>query len=258
MAISDWLTLNTESGSGSKEVSVSASKNTAFSARSTTFKVKTASGIEKQVSVNQEAAKPAIDLYPYRKVNGAIGFFFQVRNGGYTPSSELNYQLMMTSENGSWGPNTFRFPTSQGSGWIDTSSTLSDITNIQFMSPNQSGYEVVLNKSQIRLSCSNFRRALGVAGSGYIICNCTVENLSVSGSDYSYVMAPASVSIGSTTPDETFRSLNKSPQKSISLTSLKEYSGSFYCQVRVSEATLSSDDYLFEPSYAGETIISVA
>ena len=47
MAISDWLTLNAESGSGSKEVSGSASENTAFSACSTTFKVKTASGIEK-------------------------------------------------------------------------------------------------------------------------------------------------------------------------------------------------------------------
>lgn len=256
MAKPSWISLSKSSGTGEGSVNVTASSN-GTSLRSGSITIGTESGLTKSVSVSQKAAELAIDLYPYRKVNGAIGFFFQVRRGGYTPSSELNYQLMMTSKGGYWGPNTFRFPTSQGSGWIDTSSTLSDITNIQFMSPNQEGYEVVLNKSQIRLSCSNFRRASGVAGSGYITCNCTVTNLSVSGSDYSYVMTPASVSLGSAAPNETFRTITKSPQKSISMTSLKEYTGAFYCQVRGSEATLSSDDYLFEASYAGETIISV-
>lgn len=60
MAIPSWITVNPLTGSGNKNVSITAQRNTEVNARSFSLKVSTAGGVTKEITITQESKYLAV------------------------------------------------------------------------------------------------------------------------------------------------------------------------------------------------------
>lgn len=112
MAKPSWVTCSPSSGTGSKSVNVTATRNDVSSSRSGSFSIKTTSGITKTVSVSQEGAETH---------TATISGSYRVTFSGFS-GSRLRYLFLTIAE------------TNAGVGAVTlyNDSTLSHLTNATF------------------------------------------------------------------------------------------------------------------------------
>lgn len=104
MAIANWLNVSPKSGTGSKEVSVQAGDNSQGSTRSTSFTVKTASGLSKQVVSQQQGVSLYQFLCFYKKDGDWYCTYHSNVSAVYPTADVLKYvEVEIEKIDGSWG-----------------------------------------------------------------------------------------------------------------------------------------------------------